>query len=175
MKRPIHSNAPLAGVLLLTALASGCGATGEAATAEPTPAQAMPAQPSPAATRSFAVTVTGRGRPIILIPGLASSGETWDATVAHLRDRYACHVLTLAGFAGIPPVSGPFLSRVRGDIARYIDEQHLDHPIIVGHSLGGALALDLVTAFLGARFSGEERHQRRLDKIIGFERRFLKA
>jgi ribose 5-phosphate isomerase B len=41
--------------------------------------------------------------------------------------------------------------------------------------VGGALALDLVTAFLGARFSGDERHQRRLDKILGFERRFLKA
>jgi pimeloyl-ACP methyl ester carboxylesterase len=143
MKRPIHSNAPLTGVLLLTALLSGCGAAGQAATGEPAPVQATSAQSTPATPRSFAVTVTGRGRPIILIPGLASSGETWDATVAHLRDRYACHVLTLAGFAGVPPVSGPFLSQVRGDIARYIEEQRLDHPIIVGHSLGGALALDL--------------------------------
>jgi N-formylmaleamate deformylase len=142
MNRPIRSTAPLTGVLVLTSLLAGCGAAGEGATGEPAPTQAR-SSPAPRTPRSFAVTVTGRGRPMILIPGLAASGETWDATVAHLRDRYACHVLTLAGFAGVPPVSGPFLSQVRGDIARYIEEQRLDHPIIVGHSLGGALALDL--------------------------------
>ncbi len=143
MKRPIQSAAPLTCVLFLTALLAGCGAAGEGATGEPAPAQAKPAQPAPAASRAFTVKVTGRGRPMILIPGLASSGEAWDATVAHLRDRHACHVLTLAGFAGVPPVSGPFLTHVREEIARYIEEQHLDHPIVVGHSLGGALALDL--------------------------------
>jgi len=39
-----------------------------------------------------------------------------------------------------------------------------------GEAVGRALALDLVKAFLEARYTGEARHQRRLDKIAAFER-----
>jgi ribose 5-phosphate isomerase B len=38
--------------------------------------------------------------------------------------------------------------------------------------VGGSLALEVAHAFLAARFSGEERHQRRLDKVNAIERRF---
>lgn len=38
--------------------------------------------------------------------------------------------------------------------------------------IGGALAIDLVSAFLGARYAGEERFQRRLDKVLRIEERF---
>jgi pimeloyl-ACP methyl ester carboxylesterase len=37
----------------------------------------------------------------------------------------------------MPP---PFLQTVRDDVLRYIEEKKLDHPVIVGHSLGGFLA-----------------------------------
>ncbi len=97
--------------------------------------------------RSFQVEVTGHGRPMILIPGYASSGETWAGTVAHLEDHFACHVLTLAGFAGVPPIAGPLLPTVRDELASYIRRNHLDHPVIVGHSLGGTLALDLAARY----------------------------
>lgn len=40
--------------------------------------------------------------------------------------------------------------------------------------VGPALARELVVAFLGASFSAEERHMRRLSKIDGIEARFLK-
>jgi pimeloyl-ACP methyl ester carboxylesterase len=93
--------------------------------------------------RSFRVQVTGKGQPIILIPGLASSGETWDTTVARYRDRCSCHVLTLAGFAGVPPIEGPLVGTAATELAEYIRAQRLDRPIIVGHSLGGTLALAL--------------------------------
>jgi ribose 5-phosphate isomerase B len=38
--------------------------------------------------------------------------------------------------------------------------------------VGQALAREIVDAFLRARFSGEERHLRRLAKIHDFEARF---
>lgn len=40
--------------------------------------------------------------------------------------------------------------------------------------IGPSLALDLVTAFLAARFSGEARHHRRLGKVLEIESRFMK-
>jgi pimeloyl-ACP methyl ester carboxylesterase len=102
------------------------------------PAQAPVA---PTAPTSFTVQVTGQGRPMILIPGLMSSGDTWKSTVAKYQDRFRCHVLTLAGFAGVPPIKDPLLSTVRRELVDYIRAQHLDRPVIVGHSLGGTLAL----------------------------------
>jgi pimeloyl-ACP methyl ester carboxylesterase len=91
----------------------------------------------------FAVKVVGKGRPMILIPGLACSGAVWDSTVEHFKNKYECHVLTLAGFAGQPPVPGPFLDTMRQGIADYIRDRKLDKPVIVGHSLGGFLVFAL--------------------------------
>jgi N-formylmaleamate deformylase len=91
----------------------------------------------------FKVTVVGKGRPMILIPGLACSSAVWDSTVAHFKDKYQCHVLTFAGFAGQPPVAGPFLETMRKGIADYIRAKKLHKPVIVGHSLGGHLVFDL--------------------------------
>ena len=98
------------------------------------------APPSGAADSAFSVQKVGKGQPIILIPGLLSSGAVWSSTVERYKDRYELHVLTLAGFAGQPPLdSDAFLPIVRDAIVRYIRDQKLDRPVIVGHSLGGFL------------------------------------
>ena len=94
---------------------------------------------------SFKVEVTGRGKPMILIPGLSSSGEVWESTVARYKANYECHVLTLAGFAGQPAIKAPSLEKVRNDLATYIREKKLKKPTIVGHSLGGFMALWLAS------------------------------
>lgn len=40
-----------------------------------------------------------------------------------------------------------------------------------GRVLGPGLALEIVDAFLGAEFSGDERHQRRINKMMKLEER----
>src|SRR5687767_14653822 len=85
----------------------------------------------------FKAVVVGRGPAIIFIPGLNSSGAVWDAIVKGLEDRYTCHILTLAGFAGEPAIDPPYLPTIRDAVLRYIQERRLGRPVIVGHSLGG--------------------------------------
>jgi pimeloyl-ACP methyl ester carboxylesterase len=91
----------------------------------------------------FAVKVVGKGRPMILIPGLMCSGDVWDSTVEHYKGNYECRVLTLPGFAGQPPVAGPLLEPVRRGLADYIRDHKLEKPVVIGHSLGGFLVFAL--------------------------------
>lgn len=93
------------------------------------------------AALSFAVQVHGHGPAVILIPGLASSGEVWDSTVARYEKDHELHVLTLAGFAGQPAIPGPLLATARRELAAYIRGHKLERPVVIGHSLGGMLAL----------------------------------
>lgn len=52
--------------------------------------------------------------------------------------------------------------------------EHDDMNVLVmgGRVIGESVALELVETFLAARYSGEDRHQRRLDKVRAIERRF---
>ena len=43
-----------------------------------------------------------------------------------------------------------------------------------GRVIGPALAGDIIRSYLAAEFTGEDRHKRRLDKIHGIEREFLR-
>lgn len=139
-------------------------------------ATTAPPLPQSAARAAFssdriAVTVRGEGPDVILIPGLSSSAEVWDSTVAAVPGfRY--HVVQVSGFAGRPAganASGPVVGPVADEIARYIGAQGLQRPAIVGHSLGGAwgmmvaarhpelvgrlMVVDMMP-FMGAMFGG---------------------
>lgn len=90
----------------------------------------------------FTVEVTGKGKPMILVHGLYCSGEVWKETVAHYKDKYECHIITLAGFAGnTPNLRENFLAGVKDEVIAYVKTKKLNKPILMGHSMGGFLSM----------------------------------
>ncbi len=102
---------------------------------------ALAAEPAPApANYPFAVRVVGTGTPMILVAGLGMPGDVFKPIVKDLSRDYECHLVTLGGFAGEEPVAAPVLPKYREGLVRYISDNKLDHPVIVGQSIGGLLA-----------------------------------
>jgi pimeloyl-ACP methyl ester carboxylesterase len=94
----------------------------------------------------FSAEITGQGPDVILIPGLTSSRDVWDATVAQLSATHRVHALQLSGFAGEPvgpAAEGPIVAPFVEELNRYIEHNHITRPAVIGHSLGGVSALML--------------------------------
>ena len=111
-------------------LVAGVLAAGPAAAADPT---------------RFSVSVTGQGPDVVLIPGLATPGEVWDATVKHLAPTHRVHVVVVAGFGttdgGPNKADGDMLPALVTEIVQYVTG--LKRPSLIGHSLGGLIALEV--------------------------------
>lgn len=107
-------------------------------------ASAAPADSHAQSYQGLSVEVIGSGRPLIMIPGLNSAADTWRETCAALQPEVQCHLLQLPGFAGQPAIaSAAFLDAMRDRILSYVAERQLRSPAVIGHSLGGLLALKM--------------------------------
>jgi pimeloyl-ACP methyl ester carboxylesterase len=99
-------------------------------------------------TNAFEVIKSGQGsKSIIFIPGFSCSGEVWNETKTKLEEDYTCYTLTMAGFAGVKQQPNASFKNWETSIANYIKENKIDKPIIIGHSMGGGLALALASDY----------------------------
>lgn len=99
---------------------------------------------APFVSDRIVVTVRGQGPDVILIPGLASTSQVWNRTADRLDDRYTVHLVSIRGFGNIPPqanAAGPVIGPVADEIRRYIAQNRLEKPALVGHSMGGLIAI----------------------------------
>lgn len=100
---------------------------------------------APFTSRRIAVSVRGSGKDVLMIPGLASGPGIWNGQLTALPG-YRYHLVQVRGFAGLPAdanASGPLIAPLVDEIARYVSAAGLARPAIVGHSMGGTLAMML--------------------------------
>jgi ribose 5-phosphate isomerase B len=107
--------------------------------------------------------------------------DTAVAVAGALRDGHADRGIIVCGSgAGVSIAANKFRG-IRAAVCHdtYTAHQAVEHDdmnvlCLGARVVGPALALDLVTAFLGATFSGDERHRRRLEKVLEIEARTSK-
>jgi pimeloyl-ACP methyl ester carboxylesterase len=82
--------------------------------------------------------------PLVLIPGLASGPWAWQDLIRRFSGERAVYVVTLPGFDGRAAAAGPAfdapLDAARAALRELITSRRLAKPVLVGHSLGGALS-----------------------------------
>lgn len=88
-----------------------------------------------------------RGTPLILIPGLASGPWAWQETVRQLGQDHTVYVLTLPGFDGRPFVPDKGIAAAQDTLRELIETRKLRKPVLIGHSLGGTMALGLAARY----------------------------
>ena len=92
----------------------------------------------------ISVTRSGnaQGRTVVLVPGLASSADVWTETVGTFQE-YDLRTVQVAGFAGAATfeADGNYTDAIAEAINNHLVDVPGVSPVVVGHSLGGFVAL----------------------------------
>jgi ribose 5-phosphate isomerase B len=105
--------------------------------------------------------------------------DTARAAAEAIRSGQADRAIIVCGSGAGVAIAASKFPGVRAAVAHdtYTAHQAVEHDdlnvlCLGGRVIGPALAEDIMKSFLQARFSGEERHQRRLDKMKAIESEF---
>lgn len=86
----------------------------------------------------------GAGRPVVLLHGLSGSCRWWRFTAPALARRYSVHIPELVGFGGSRrPGRQPDVPELADVMAEWLGEMDLADFALVGHSMGGQLAIHM--------------------------------
>jgi len=107
--------------------------------------------------------------------------DSAEAVAAALGDGRADRGIIVCGSGAGVSIAANKVPGIRAAVVHdtYTAHQAVEHDdmnvlCLGARVIGPAMAQELAAAFLGARFSGEERHQRRLNKILAIEARYRK-
>ena len=107
--------------------------------------------------------------------------DSAEAVATALRDKQADRGVIVCGSGAGVSIAANKFPGVRAAVCHdtYTAHQAVEHDdmnvlCLGSRVVGPALALEITMAFLAAAFSGEDRHQRRLDKVHEIERRYAR-
>ncbi len=138
--------------------------------------------------RSMEFKVTGQGRPVVLIHGWCGNGAQWAETAAALAGSYRVYTVDLVGHGASAGQdrSSWTIAAFGDDVARLLEGEGLRDAVLIGHSMGGPVALEAavrapgrVAAIVGVeslhRLAGEADPERMAPYVTRFKEDFPAA
>jgi pimeloyl-ACP methyl ester carboxylesterase len=94
-------------------------------------------------------TVQGEGTPVVLIHGFMDSLQTWRRNAHVLADAHRVYAIDVLGFGASDRVRAPIytLKQQARFLREFFAAQEIENADVVGHSMGGALALQFAYDF----------------------------
>jgi pimeloyl-ACP methyl ester carboxylesterase len=89
---------------------------------------------------------SGTGPAVVWIPGTGLHGTSWAPQTAHFADRYRCLTVDLRGAGSTGPLDALTVADLAGDVAAWMDALGTGPAVVVGLSLGSAVAQELALA-----------------------------
>lgn len=106
----------------------------------------------------ISIVEMGSGAAVVLIPGLSTPRAVWKGVADELSRTHRVLLVQVNGFGGDDPgenLQQGILDGVVADILSYLDQQQLPAPAVVGHSMGGLVAMILAA-----------RHPESVDRLM---------
>jgi esterase len=127
----------------------------------------------------------GAGSPLIILHGLFGNADNWSTLARKFGERYNTFTPDLRNHGQSPHVAEMDYSAMAGDIRLFLEQQLLDSAFVMGHSMGGKVAMlmaldhpelvdKLVVVDMSVRaYSGG--HQEIFDAMFGLDLAHIKT
>lgn len=88
--------------------------------------------------------IFGEGLPLIFLHGFNENLKVWDSIIPVVSKHFKCIVIDLPGFGQSPLPANLSIKYMADAVHRIIEELGINKPAVIGHSMGGYVALELV-------------------------------
>lgn len=89
----------------------------------------------------------GEGEPLIIMHGLYGSSDNWMSIARSLMDFFSVYILDLRNHGASPHYIEHNYDVMVDDLAEFMNSQQIYQSIILGHSMGGKVAMFFAAAF----------------------------
>ena len=97
----------------------------------------------------LAFETLGSGPPLLLLHGLFGSGTNWRSVARAMADVHSVYMVDLRNHGASPWADSMGYLEMADDVRRFIEQQGLSRPAVMGHSMGGKTAMALALMYPG--------------------------